>query len=338
MPNGYLLLPWGIGGERTLAAVDLEYIDSLLKHVESDLWGTETEPSGAEATRLPQFWRYVHWGYYEDPATGDDSPRGYYAAAESLTRRILAAAGVADGETILDVGCGFGGTLDLIASRYHGCRLVGINLDERQVQTGQRLLAAQGEPGSEAIAFVTADGCRLPLPDATLDRVLAVECVFHFPSRKAFFREVARVLKPGGTLALSDFVVPAGSLPAVLATMTPVWFSDAGSGGEKPVPPDATGALEPRNSGRYAGEGTYRRLSRIMGLEILQDEDITAHTVPTYAALRHMHREANDHATEREAEKDLMGINGQESLALRGDLQYRLLSFRKASTQGLQTR
>src|SRR5438034_5931485 len=43
-----------------------------------------------------------------------------------------------------------------------------------------------------------ADACALPFPDASFDRVLAVECIFHFPSRLRFLKEAARVLKPGG--------------------------------------------------------------------------------------------------------------------------------------------
>lgn len=147
----------------------------------------------------PAYLRHFHWGHYDDLDGFDDSAEGYVSAAETMTERVVAAGRVADDCRILDVGCGFGGTLDLIRGRNTGCRLAGINIDERQLSWARRLLGA----GAASIPFVTADGCVLPVRDAAIDHVLAVECIFHFPSRKAFFVEVARVLRPGGTWAFS---------------------------------------------------------------------------------------------------------------------------------------
>ena len=161
-----------------MPTVHLPYVDSALAHMEE----------GGPAA----LWHNLHWGLYADPEAADDSPEGYVAAAAALTERVAAVAGVAPGRRVLDVGCGFGGTLDHIRSRHPGCRMAGVNIDERQLRWARRLAAGP-------VPFVAADGCRLPVASATQDHVLAVECVFHFPSRKAFFQEAARVLEPGGT-------------------------------------------------------------------------------------------------------------------------------------------
>jgi SAM-dependent methyltransferase len=158
----------------------------------------------------PEHLRHFHWGLYDQPDDPDDSTPRYVAAAAALTEHILAAGRVTDGGRVLDVGCGFGGTLDLLRVRAPRCRLVGLNIDERQLRWARRLLAP-----APAIPFLAGDGCRLPVAGGSLDHVLAVECVFHFPSRRAFFREAARVVQPGGTLALSDFLVAPGALGAV---------------------------------------------------------------------------------------------------------------------------
>jgi SAM-dependent methyltransferase len=265
--------------------VHLPYVDSALAHME------EGGPTA--------FWHNLHWGLYADPEAADDSPEGYVAAAAALTERVVAAAGVAAGRRVLDVGCGFGGTLDHIRSRHPGCRMAGINIDERQLRWARRLAA--GGP----VPFVAADGCRLPVAAATQDHVLAVECVFHFPSRKAFFLEAARVLEPGGTLAMTDFLLAPGGMAVFLAKAAELgpgdWY------GHSSTPLTSAG---------------YGRLGRATGFDLLVDEDVTARTLPTYPARRRLYREAG-------ADEGVATIDRVEALATEGAWRYHVLAFRR---------
>src|SRR6266536_5218361 len=122
------------------------YVDSALQHMEAQVEGAP-----------PPFWRRFHWGLFDDPSVADDSPERYFAAAAAMAEHVVAAAAVADDRDVLDVGCGFGGTLEHIRGRNQACRLTGVNVDERQLQWARRLLM------DDSIAFVTADGCRLPV-------------------------------------------------------------------------------------------------------------------------------------------------------------------------------
>jgi len=282
-----------------MPTIDLPYIDAEIEKLDA-------------GDRPPGYWRHFHWGLFDDPSRTDDSPDRYLAAAEAMTERIVGAGGVAGGSSVLDVGCGFGGTLDHIRWRHRGCRLLGVNIDLRQLQWGRRLVAEAAEEvaGLESAAldpiwFVTGDGCRLPVADGTVDHVLAVECVFHFPSRKAFFREAARVLRPGGTLALSDFLVAPDALATVAENVAEFWVGSWYGSSARPL--------------TAAG---YQRLARGTGFEPLVDEDVTERTLPTYPALRRIYGELGQ--TEAVA-----SVAGVEALARAGGWEYHVLAFRR---------
>ena len=148
------------------------------------------------------FGRHVHWGYWEFPEQARLTLEDFSAAAENLSQLIYHAAQVTDAQTILDAGCGFGGTLASLNQHYLNMELVGLNIDERQLLRAREQVKPRGD---NQIRFEQGNACALPFADNSFDVVLAVECIFHFPSREDFFKEVFRVLKPGGYFALSDF-------------------------------------------------------------------------------------------------------------------------------------
>jgi SAM-dependent methyltransferase len=241
--------------------LSLPYIDQLLEQL-----------ADGNPVLEHSFGRHIHWGYWPDPcAARPDSPEDFGTAAERLSQELLALADIRPGMRVLDAGCGFGGTLASLREKVEGLELVGLNIDERQLQRAAALIHPR--PGS-SLGFVAADACTLPFADASFDRVLAVECIFHFPSRDAFLSEVRRVLRPGGVLVLSDFV------PA------PVWMPVVRLGmrlGIDRVP--FFGACDISCSA--VG---YRRLAAQTGLSLATLRDITRHTLPTYAFLGRMLR------------------------------------------------
>jgi len=145
--------------------------------------------------------RHVHLGYWN--AAPDAADGNFAAAQQRLDEELAAMAGLADGQAILDAGCGFGGTLGRINRQLSGMRLAGVNIDRRQLDICRTLPHANGN----RLEWHEADACRLPFADCSFDRVLCVEAMFHFRSRREFFREAARVLKPGGALIGSDITL-----------------------------------------------------------------------------------------------------------------------------------
>lgn len=150
--------------------------------------------------------RYVHLGHWESPAPDLDAPSepDEFARAQAmLDAYLLEMADLRAGLSVLDVGCGFGGTLDAINRRLDRMQLTGVNIDPRQLEICNGIEARNGN----RLRWEEADACALPFADSSFDRVLCIEAMFHFRSRRDFFREAARVLKPGGVLVASDIVL-----------------------------------------------------------------------------------------------------------------------------------
>jgi arsenite methyltransferase len=106
------------------------------------------------------------------------------------------------GESVLDLGCG--GGLDLVlAARAVGPsgRAIGIDMAESMVERARNVLTGLGLTWAEAsVGYAEA----LPVPDASIDCVLANGIVNLSPDKSAVLREIARALKPDGRLVLAE--------------------------------------------------------------------------------------------------------------------------------------
>jgi glyoxylase-like metal-dependent hydrolase (beta-lactamase superfamily II)/SAM-dependent methyltransferase len=122
-------------------------------------------------------------------------------ACENLMEVLLAFISSRTG-TILDIACGMGATTRYLL-HYYDCRdVTGINISEKQLST-----CRINAPGCN---FLAMNATNLRFGNCSFDNVICVEAAFHLVTREKFLKEACRVLKPGGSLVLTD-VVPGQS-------------------------------------------------------------------------------------------------------------------------------
>ncbi|MDE3107636.1 MAG: class I SAM-dependent methyltransferase [Acidobacteriota bacterium] len=114
--------------------------------------------------------------------------------------------GLREGDRLLDLGCGFGRHAFEAARR--GAHVVALDAGRDEVVGVVSTLVAMAEAGELSVATTRAtavqgDALALPFVDGTFDRVICSEVLEHIPDDVAAMRELARVLRPGGTMAVT---------------------------------------------------------------------------------------------------------------------------------------
>jgi len=120
------------------------------------------------------------------------------------------------GGVILDVASGTAGVALQLAERSRA-RVVGVDLTEEMLRQGQRRVAAAGM--GDRVQLVAGRAERLPFPDGHFDALTFTYLLRYVQDPQATLAELARVLKPGGTMASLEFCVPAG------APWRPAWWA-----------------------------------------------------------------------------------------------------------------
>ena len=142
-------------------------------------------------------------------------------------RFLVSRVDVAPGETVLDVATGTGAVAGELI-RQKGCRVVGVDVTREMLAEARRRLP----PG---VPLVEATAERLPFEDASFDALTFTYLLRYVADPAATLHELARVVRPGGTIASLEFALPRGVwrplwelyvrgvLPALGALISPGW-------------------------------------------------------------------------------------------------------------------
>lgn len=148
---------------------------------------------------LEFYWgEHIHLGHYGSPTQSKD----FIAAKIDFVHEMVKWGGLDQlpaGTTVLDVGCGIGGSSRILAKDYK-FDVTGVTISPQQVRRAQELT-----PQGVDAKFQVDDAMALSFPDASFDVVWSVEAGPHMPDKAVFARELLRVLKPGGLLVVADW-------------------------------------------------------------------------------------------------------------------------------------
>lgn len=167
----------------TTGSVQRHYTVSAL----SNLILNALEKAGKDTSRLS----------VEDLAPIDE----FHVRGRQATLELAEAARIQSHHAVLDVGSGIGGTARCLAREF-GCRVTGLDLTEEYCRTANVLTERVGL--AHLVRFEQGDALSMPFPDSSFDVVWTEHVAMNVADKTSLYREMYRVLKRGGTLAIYD--------------------------------------------------------------------------------------------------------------------------------------
>lgn len=212
---------------------------------------------------------YAAFGSHQIHAGFFDREKTLEQASEDMNAFLAELADLPAGASVLDVGCGRGGT-DRFLMRERSARVVGIDLSARQLTEAKK--SADDEGLAEHLTYLEASMTAIPLEGESMDCVWLQEALMHCHDKAQAVREFSRVLKPSGVVVLQEKIL---GRPQARAEVMEVYGQRL------------------KLNELYTAE-QYRRMFHEHDFSLGRNEDLSSHLLCTYSAiLEHLrsHRE-----------------------------------------------
>ncbi len=131
----------------------------------------------------------------------------FHTRGRAATRELAELGALEAGTQLLDVGSGLGGPARFLAAE-RGCDVTGVDLVSEFCQVATELTRLTRL--EDRVRFQQANALALPFPDASFDAVWTLQAQMNIADKRCFYREIARVLRPGGRFAFQDICAGSG--------------------------------------------------------------------------------------------------------------------------------
>jgi len=150
---------------------------------------------------ITEAWMHIfgdnfHFGYFASQETTLEE------ATDALIDELAKMGNITQASRLIDIGCGIGNPAFYLHQRF-GCSILGISTSAKGIEVAARTAKVQG--CADKVRFQVADGTQTNLPDNSFDVVWQMESS-HLMDKKRLFREIFRLLEPGGQLLLCDVI------------------------------------------------------------------------------------------------------------------------------------
>lgn len=171
----------------------------VLSHIKSAVSTDNYYKSMNDAlARLNDEYTMLHYPFHVNEG------ESFFDAQKNLTDHCMSLLPPVEGKNILEIGCGNGIQAHYILEKYSPRSLTAVDLNSSNIEIA-RVQCRQNGGGN--IRFHIDDAQDLSTIESnSMDYIINIESAFHYPDKPAFFREIARVLKPAGTYLIADIL------------------------------------------------------------------------------------------------------------------------------------